>query len=78
MNTLSRHERIQFIKSFKHPPLDRNDIYFLRSPWNKFGGVSSGINMAWCWYRDDCIDASDHEVEVAYNEIKNFYEEITL
>jgi hypothetical protein len=35
-------------------------------------------NPRWYWYRDEYIEASDHEVEVAYNEIKNFYEEASL
>jgi hypothetical protein len=35
-------------------------------------------NPRWYWYRDEYIEASDHEVEVAYNEIKNFYGEASL
>ena len=46
---------IHQIKSHKEPPEDKSDIYNLRYPWQKFGGVSSGIYMVWFWYRDEVI-----------------------
>ena len=73
MNNLSRTEKIKFIKSFKEPPFLKNDLYYERSPWPKFGSVSSGICMCWCWYRDAYISATDDEVDMAYDEIKKFY-----
>lgn len=48
-------ELIQTIKSHSEPPRNEDDIYNMRYPWQKFGGVSSGICMCWCWYRDDVI-----------------------
>lgn len=75
MNTLSRYEKIKFIKSFKHPPSVKDDTSNL---WGKFGCMINDANPRWCWYRDEYIEASDHEVDVAYNEIKNFYEEASL
>ena len=73
MNNLSRSEKIKFIKSFKEPPFLKNDIYYEREPWPKFGGISSGICMCWCWYKDVYISATDNEVDMAYDEIKAFY-----
>lgn len=75
MNILSRYERIKFIKSFKQPPHVKDGTDNL---WDKFGCMINDANPRWCWYRDEYIEASDHEVEVAYNEIKNFYEEASL
>lgn len=43
------------IKQHKEPPWHDDDIYWMREPWQKFGGVSSGICMKWCWFRDDVI-----------------------
>ena len=67
---------IEFIKSYDAPPFDTKDPYYLREPWNKFGGVSSGIYMKWCWFRTEIIDdmASDIEVEKALREITNQFE----
>ena len=56
-------ELIHKIKSYKEPPWDKHDAYWQRDPWRKFGCVSSGICMCWCWYRDEVImrnaDAND-------------------
>lgn len=69
-------EKIRYIKSFKEPPFLENDIYYLRNPWSKFGGISSGICMCWRWYRDDIIlnKITEEDLELAYEEIKKFYE----
>lgn len=62
---------IVFIKTHKSPPPDVNDPYYLREPWKKFGGVSSGICMEWCWFKTDVIDSltTIEEVEMAFYEI---------
>ena len=69
-------EKIRYIKSFKEPPFLEDDIYYLRNPWSKFGGISSGICMCWCWYKDDVIlnKITEEDLELAYEEIKRFYE----
>lgn len=46
---------IRTIKSYSSPPQVEGDAYFEREPWQKFGSVSSGICMKWCWFRDDVI-----------------------
>lgn len=67
---MTRKEKIQYIKSFSEPPFLNDDIYWHRYPWPLFGGVSSGICMCWCWYREDIIEkASDEDVEAAYKEM---------
>lgn len=65
-------ELIQKIKSHSEPPRDKNDPYYQRYPWNKFGGVSSGICMCWCWYRDDVIfeKATKEDILFALNEFE--------
>lgn len=67
---MTKLEKIKKIKEYEEPPWDDNDIYYHREPWQKFGGVSSGICMNWCWYRDEIIDAktTDEDVDMAYNE----------
>ena len=69
-------ERIKFIKSFDKPPWDEKDIYWQRYPWQKFGSVSSGICMVWCWYRDDVIlkKCTDEDIDEAYSQMKAYYE----
>ena len=68
---MTKIEKIKKIKEYENPPWDKNDIYWLREPWNKFGGVSSGICMMWYWYRDEIVDikTTDEDVDMAYNEI---------
>lgn len=70
-NELSVYNMLNKIKSYDAPPWDDNDIYYHRSPWQKFGGVSSGIVMCWCWYRDSVIleQASVNDIIQAYREI---------
>lgn len=70
---MTREEKLKFIKSHKEPPLDKEDIYYLKSPWKKFGCISSGICMCWCWYRDDVIlpNITDEELDAAYNAIQS-------
>ena len=46
---------IKYIKSFGDPPLLKDDLYYHRYPWQKFGGLSSGICECWCWYCDEYI-----------------------
>ena len=48
-------EEIKYIKSFGNPPLLKDDLYYHRYPWYKFGGVSSGICEGWQWYSDEYI-----------------------
>lgn len=62
---------IKTIKSYEQPPFRKDDIYYHREPWQKFGGVSSGICMVWCWYRDDVIleKATPQDIMAAYKEI---------
>ena len=68
---MTKLEKIKKIKEYEAPPWDDNDIYYHREPWQKFGGVSSGICVKWCWYRDDIINdkTTDEDVDMAYNEI---------
>lgn len=58
-------ELIHKIKSYDKPPWDNRDPYWQRDPWQKFGGVSSGICMRWCWYRDDVIMRSATEEDLS-------------
>lgn len=46
---------VHTIKSYETPPYIEDDAYYKREPWQKFGGVSSGIVMKWCWFRDEVI-----------------------
>lgn len=46
---------IHRIKGHKEPPYEKSDLYNMRDPWPKFGGIYAGIWMGWCWYRDDVI-----------------------
>lgn len=48
-------EILRKIKQHKEPPFLTSDAYYHREPWQKFGVVSSGICMCWCWYRDEII-----------------------
>ena len=63
---------IHRIKKYENPPFRKEDIYYLREPWNKLGGVSSGIIMAWGWYYDTVIlrKASKAELELALSELE--------
>ena len=69
---MSREEKLQFIKSHTEPPYKIKDPYYMREPWEKFGGVSSGICMCWCWYRDEVILSmvTDEDLDKAYKEMK--------
>ena len=71
---MTREEKLQFIKLYKEPPYKISDPYYMREPWKEFGGVSSGICMCWCWYRDEIIlsTVTDEELDKAYKEIKKF------
>lgn len=64
--------KIAEIKSHGNPPFIEADAYYSREPWGKLGGISSGICMDWCWFRDEYIysQATEEDVEMAYNEIK--------
>lgn len=46
---------IDFIKSFKEPPINKNDLYHDHDVWSKFGCVSAGIGEHWAWYLDHVI-----------------------
>lgn len=64
-------ELVHKIKRNKEPPWRDDDIYWMRKPWQKFGGVSSGICMKWCWFRDDVIlkQATKEDMLLALDEI---------
>lgn len=66
-------EKISEIKSYREPPWDEKDMYYQREPWNKFGIVSAGICVQWCWFNDEYIysHATKRDIEMAYDEIKN-------
>lgn len=68
-------EVIREIKFFKEPPYRKEDSYFLRSPWNKFGAVSCGICEKWYWFTDETIlqQTTVEDIVQAYNEITKFY-----
>lgn len=68
---MTKLEKIKRIKELSMPPWDDDDPYYFREPWQKFGGISSGICMCWFWYRDEIIDAktTDDDVEIAYEEV---------
>lgn len=46
---------IHKIKSHSEPPKVDGDAFNTRHPWDKFGGVSSGICQGWFWFRDEVI-----------------------
>lgn len=48
-------ELIRKIKSHSEPPRVAGDAFNTRHPWDKFGGVSSGICQGWFWFRDEVI-----------------------
>lgn len=70
MDTVTLTNALQIIKGYNKPPFDKNDPYWQRKPWQKFGGVSSGICQCWCWYRDDIImkNTTDEDIEMALKE----------
>lgn len=67
-------ELIHKIKSYAEPPSNKDDLYNMRYPWQKFGGVSSGICQCWCWYRDDVIlkNATEKDINFALNEFNKY------
>jgi hypothetical protein len=69
---MTREEKLKYIKLYDEPPYKGSDAYYMREPWQKFGGVSSGICMRWCWFRDDIIlsSATDEDLDKAYKEVK--------
>lgn len=48
-------EIIRKIKAHPEPPNVDDDAYNTRHPWDKFGGVSSGICQGWFWFKDEVI-----------------------
>ena len=72
---MNKLDAIREIKKYKEPPYRKDDLYFLRSPWNKFGIVSSGICEKWYWFLDEVIlqNATVEDIIQAYNEITKFY-----
>lgn len=72
---LTEEERIDLlskIKKHREPPFLNDDAYYNRRPWNKFGGVSSGICVCWNWYQDKFIleNATDNDLITAFQEIE--------
>lgn len=67
-------DAIRKIKKYKEPPYRKDDSYFLRSPWYKFGTMSS-IREKWYWFTDETILqlATVKDIIEAYNEINKFY-----
>lgn len=72
---MNKLDAIRKIKKYKEPPYRKEDSYFLRSPWNKFGAVSCGICEKWYWFTDEMIlqQATTEDIIKAYNEITKFY-----
>ena len=68
-------EEIKYIKSFRNPPLLKDDLYYHRHPWNKFGGVSSGICECWCWYCEEHIysNTTAEDRQMAKEEMEKYY-----
>ena len=66
-------DMIHKIKKHETPPKREDDPYDLRYPWQKLGGVSSGICMAWCWYWDTVIleKATKEDLIAALSEYDN-------
>lgn len=60
---------IDLIKAYKNPPLQIEDWFVLRYPWNKFGGFD--ICMQWYWFHDDVIleSVTEREIAIAYYEL---------
>lgn len=67
-----RIEKIHKIKQFTSPPYKSDDAYYEREPWDKFGGVSSGICVGWSWYNDKHIlqNATDADIDLAISEMR--------
>lgn len=65
---------IRKIKKYKEPPYRKDNAYFLRSLWNKFGTVGC-ISEKWYWFTDETISqqATVEDIIQAYNEITKFY-----
>lgn len=63
---------IHTIKSYAAPPFIEDDAYYMREPWQKFGGVSSDIVMKWCWFRDEVIleKATEDDILKAVREMR--------
>lgn len=72
LNTQERIDILRKIKQHREPPFLKNDIYYHREPWQKFGSVTSGICMEWCWYRDDIIlsKVTDKDLVIAMMEFE--------
>ena len=69
---MTKLEKIKIIKSYKEPPFNKEDIYNLRYPWPLLGGVSSGICMKWCWFRNEiCMAVLEEDIDIALEEITN-------
>lgn len=71
---MNKLDAIRKIKKYKEPPYRKDDSYFLRSPWYKFGTMSS-IREKWYWFTDETILqlATAEDIIEAYNEINKFY-----
>lgn len=72
-------EKLAFIKSFKEPPFKKDDPFYERNPWSKFGGVSSGICQSWLWYINGTImsKASESDIDLAYREMQAAEDSLT-
>ena len=51
------------------PPMNNDDPYHLKDFWHKYGIVSSGICMCWCWYRS-VRGLPLEELELIYKKLK--------
>ena len=78
MNDKELLQMINQITKYEKPPFKAEDIYYERELWQKFGGVSSGICMRWCWYADFAIlmKATEEEIITALTEIEDFYKKV--
>ena len=70
---MNKLDMIRKIKKYKEPPYRKDDSYFLRSPWYKFGTV--GAYEEWYWFTNETIlqQATLEDIIEAYKEITKFY-----
>jgi hypothetical protein len=66
-NIMSREEMIEKILKSK-PPYDKSDIYYTRDNWSRYGGISSGAYVCWCWFKS-VRELPDDELLELYNKV---------
>lgn len=78
MDRQQRRELLQLmekVRQYPKPPDNKDDLYDEREPWNKLGGVSSGISMGWGWCADYAVlqYATKEDLMRAIKELEEFY-----